>query len=938
MPMSSPRHLLTMIAAILCLAVSSRADEPVTVFTAEQINFFEQQVRPVLAEHCFECHGAKKQESGLRLDSRAAVLKGGDSGDVVKLGAPEESSLVAAIRRGGELKMPPDKTLPATAVAALTKWVELWLPWPSSEPNATGAAEAWRKHWAFQPVRAPAIPATKAIEWPRSAIDAFVLAKLEASGLGPSPVADRRTLIRRLSFAWLGLPPSPDEVADFATDDAPDAVARLADRLLASPRYGERWGRHWLDVARYADNKGYVFFEEKTFPWAYTYRDYVVEAFNRDLPFDRFVTEQLAADQLDLGDDARPLRALGFLTVGAHFMNNTHDILDDRIDVVTRGLLGLTVGCARCHDHKYDPIPQADYYSLYGVFRSSEEPTVLPLFAPPAATDEYQKFVAELTVREGKLNEFVTRKHTELVTGARTRAAEYLLAAHAQRNHPATDDFMLLADPGELNPTMILRWRVYLEKATKRRHPAWVAWQRFAALDDVMFSQLAPAVVQELAALPDGDDAAKHSNRLVKQAFVAKPPQSMNDVATTYGELLGGVNKQWLDAVAHAAQANQPPPTNLPDAADEELRRVFYGPDAPPDVPLLIGWGFLTLLPDRAAQGEYQKLIKETEQWLMTGPGAPPRAMVLADSPQPHEPRIFQRGNPNRLGDPVPRQFLAVANPQRQPFRLGSGRLELAREIVRPENPLTSRVLVNRVWLQLLGQGLVRTPGDFGLRSDPPSHPELLDHMAARFVADGWSIKRLQRELVLTATYQQASVDRAHAARIDSENRLVWKMNARRLDFEALRDSLLSVAGQLDARLGGPPVQLLGDGIVPRRTLYGFIDRLDVAPLLTTFDFPNPAQLSPQRDATTVAPQALYLMNNPLIAAVADNALRRPDVARLTETDERLRHLHALCFARDPSADDLRLAHEFLGPQPPPARWLAYVQALLLTNEFAFVD
>ena len=933
-------------------------------FTAAQLELFEKQVRPVLAEHCWSCHGAKKQEAGLRLDSRAAVLRGGDSGPIVIPGKPDDSLLVRAVRRTGDVKMPPDNPLARAAVDALTQWVQLGLPWPDS-PGVPSAAnqnsDAWKNHWAFKPVVRPATPDTKQNTAARGTLDRFVLARLDEAKLTLSPEADRRTLARRLSLDLIGLPPAPELVDDFLSDTGPDAYERLVDRLLGSPRYGERWARHWLDVARYADNKGYVFFEEKNYTWAYAYRDYVVESLNADLPYDQFVTQQLAADQLELGDDKRPLRALGFLTLGAHFMNNTHDIVDDRIDVVTRGLMGLTVTCGRCHDHKYDPVPQADYYSLYGVFRSCEEPLVSPLFAPPPDSDDYRKFAEELAKREAALNEFVVKKHRALVDGARSRAGEYLMAAFAARHQPATDDFMLIADTNDLNPTMILRWRVYLEKTAKQPHPVWEPWHQFAALDGGRFPQDAGPLAKRLAAAPP--DPARPLNPLVRQLLeqlAAKSPQAMNDVGAAYAELLSQVDKKWQAAVAAAAAAGQPTPAGLADPAEEELRRVFYGPDAPPDVPVLIGWGFLTLLPDRASQGEYQKLLKAVETHMISGPGAPPRAHVLLDSPQPFDARVFLRGNPNRLGDSTPRQFLRVANPDRKPFTRGSGRLELAREIVRPENPLTARVLVNRLWMHHVGAPLVRTPSDFGMRSEPPTNPELLDELAARLVTSQWSIKRLARDIVTSAAFRQSAAVRRDAEKLDPENRWLWRANSRRLDFETFRDSLLVAAGSLDLKIGGPPVQLLGDGVVPRRTLYGFIDRLDVAPLLTTFDFPNPSQSNPLRDQTIVAPQALYLMNNNFVAEIAQRVVARPDLAASGDgaagtanspdtansanppssaVDQRITRLFVALLTREPTDGERSSVRSYLGAgeKPDAEAWRRVAHALLMTNEFAFI-
>jgi hypothetical protein len=794
------------------------------------------------------------------------------------------------------------------------------------------ACPAVEPHWAFQPVRRPALPAVKDVRWPRNSVDRFVLAKLEANGLTPSPAADRRTLIRRATFDLIGLPPTPEEVAAFEADPSPDAYERLIDRLLSSPHHGERWGRHWLDVARFADTKGYVFFEEAQFPWAYTYRDYVIRAFNDDLPYDRFVLEQLAADKLSLGPDRRPLTALGFLTAGGRFMNNAHDIIDDRIDVVSRGLLGLTVGCARCHDHKYDPIPMRDYYSLYGVFASSAEPTVPPLFADPPDTKDYAAFAKELQAREAKLADFVRAKHAELVQSAQARAAEYLLAAHAQRDQPSTEEFMLIADGSDLNPTMIARYRAYLERTRKARHPAWVVWHALADLPESDFAAKAPAVCAALAK----PDPKRPVNALVAHAFAEKPPKTIADAARLYGELLNNVEKEWQEALKDS-YAKRQTLTALPDAANDELRQVFDGPDAPANVALL-PYGDLSLLPDRPSQGRLQELRKAVEQWRATGPGAPPRAMVLEDLPSPHEPHVFRRGNPNNPGEAVPRQFLEVlSGDRRRPFADGSGRLELARAITSKENPLTARVFVNRLWQHHFGRGLVTTPSDFGLRSDPPTHPELLDHLATAFVDGGWSVKAMHRLLMLSATYQQCGADRPGCRRTDPENALLWRMTPRRLDFEGTRDALLAVSGRLDHAVGGPSVKDMTSPSAARRTLYGHLDRLNVPGLYRTFDFPSPDATSPQRDTTTVAPQALFLMNHPFSIECARRLVRRPDVALEKGMAGKVVRLYLLLYGRSPRAEELRLAAAFLGDGGDVA-WERYAQALLISNEFVFID
>jgi hypothetical protein len=792
------------------------------------------------------------------------------------------------------------------------------------------SADETQLHWAFQPVRRPALPAVRNAAWPRTSVDRFILARLEAKGLSPSPPADRRTLIRRATFDLLGLPPTPEEIAAFEADSSPDAWDRVIDRLLASPHYGERAARHWLDVARFADTKGYVFFEEAEYPWAWTYRDYVIRAFNDDLPYDRFIVEQLAADRLPLGKDRRPLTALGFLTLGGRFMSNTHDIIDDRIDVVCRGLLALTVGCARCHDHKFDPIPMRDYYSLYGVFASSAEPTVPPLFTDPPQTKEHAAFAKELGSRETKLAEFVRAKHEELVRSARVRVAEYLMAAHAQRDQPTTEEFMLIADGTDLNPTMIVRYQRYLERTRKGRNAVWALWHALADLPEKEFAAKAAAVCAQVA-------KADGVNPLVAGAFAERPPKTLAEAAQRYADLLNAAEGLWQRQLQEAASAKRQAPVKLSEPALEDLRQVFHGPDAPANVALL-PYGDLSLLPDRPSQAKLQELRKAVEQWRASGPGAPPRAMVLEDLPRATEPRVFRRGNPNNPGEPVPRRFLEVVScGERRPFTDGSGRLELAHAIATKDNPLTARVLVNRLWQQHFGKGLVTTPGDFGLRSDPPTHPELLDQLATVFMDSGWSIKAMHRLILRSAVYQQGDADRAECRRLDPENALLWRMVPHRLDFEATRDALLQASGRLARTIGGPSVKDITSPTAVRRTLYGHVDRLNVPGLYRTFDFPSPDATNSRRDITTVAPQALFLMNHPFVIECARRLVHRSDVAAEKRVAAKVALLYRVLYGRPPSGEELRLADDYLRDGDGSA-WERYAQALLMANEFSFVD
>ncbi len=697
---------------------------------------------------------------------RAGLLKGGDNGPVIDLENPGDSRLLKAIRREDpDLQMPPEpaKKLPDAAIAAIARWIGEGMQWPAEAARAAPTpAEAAKSHWAFQPPKAPAIPTVRRADWSKSPVDYFVLARLEEQGMTPSEPAERATLIRRSSIDLVGLPPSQEEIAAFVSDPAPDAFAKVVDRLLESPQYGERWGRYWLDVARYADTKGYVrLAEERRFHYAYTYRDYVIRAFNEDLPYDRFVVEQLAADQSPVGDDKRSLAALGFLTLGRQFTSNKYDVFDDRIDVVSRGLLGLTVTCARCHDHKYDPIPTADYYSLYGVFASSEDPIVPPLMVTPAGDAATQAFQLEFEKRKQALDEYEPKQYAALVNELREHCAAYLDAALAGRV-PLQQPLPIW--PGEIRQLVVNRWLDYIE-ATDKDDPVFAPWHALAALSAQMpddFAAAAAGLVERWNALPDGA-TGKPINGLVKKRLIAQPPKSMADVARAYGELFTQVHRQWQGLLASTTAAGSGVLERLPEADAEALRQVLYAPDSP--VAVSVQEAFAQYQYDAPIHNEITARRNAINQHLANTAQAPPRANTLVECAVPYEPHIFVRGNPTRPGARVPRQFLHVlSHDDPRPFEIGSGRLELARAMASRDNPLTARVLVNRVWMHHFGAGLVRTPSNFGLRGQPPTHPELLDYLATRFVDEGWSIKKLHRWMMLSSVYQQSSHDRAEYA------------------------------------------------------------------------------------------------------------------------------------------------------------------------------
>jgi mono/diheme cytochrome c family protein len=772
--------------------------------------FFEAKVRPVLAEHCLECHGAEKSKGGLRLDARASMLKGGDGGPAVVPGKPDESTLVEAIRYDGDVQMPPKGKLKDAEIAALTDWVKRGAHWPSPRPGlasntaaiapdrsetagkpapsiATAAAtEQARSFWSFRPVGDPGPPPVRDAAWPTSPIDRFILARLEASGLAPSPPADKLALIRRVTFDLVGLPPTPEEVAAFLRDGSPDAYTRLVDRLLASPHYGERWGRYWLDVARYGEDQAHSF-QPRLYPHGYRYRDWLIGAFNRDMPYDRFIMEQVAGDLLDGPASGRldRLAALGFFACGPVYYGDAKqlDQYDDRIDTLTRGFLGLTVACARCHDHKYDPIPTTDYYALEGVFASTSYVEVPA--APGDQVEAYDKAQDAIKAKEKVITEFVQAE-------------------------------------------------------------------------------------------------AKRLNQKVA-----------NNQLKAFERMLTGDAKTKVKAMR---------------AEVDELKKK-----APPKYPVI---------------------------------------HALADASTPTDMPVLVRGNAAAPGAKVPRRFLTVLGGDRGAFRRGSGRLELARAIASPDNPLTARVMVNRVWQHHFGRGLVGTASNFGALGERPSHPELLDWLARRFVESGWSLKALHREILLSSTYRQGSRFDSRGFAKDPGNTLLWRMNRRRLDVEAWRDAMLAVSGRLDDSLGGPSVGLDEPGN-RRRTAYAAVSRHDLAWMLRLFDFPDPNITSGGRVETTVPLQQLFVLNGELMATAARAVAARLHVAAEAAPDDaaRIRRAYLLLYGREATPRELGIGLGYLraadrpesaGPAAPSrpdlSRWERYAQALLAANEFLFVD
>lgn len=678
---SSSRHSGKFTATVLAFTLLSlslpsliaigpaRANE--TSLDPAAVEFFETRIRPVLAEHCYSCHSAAagSPKGDFRLDTAEHLRRGGPAGPVIEPGKPADSTLISALKYES-YEMPPAGKLPDNVIADFEQWVAMGAPDPRTEPAANAAAPTAdpRNLWSLKkPVKVSA-PVVSDREWPRTVIDAFILARLEAANLKPSAPADPATLLRRLHYDLTGLPPTAAELEQFAAKASDAEYEQAVDRLLASPQFGERWGRYWLDVARYADTKGYVFQEDRNYPHAYKYRDWVIAAFNGDMPFDKFVVHQIAADQTG---DPTAAAASGFLTLGRRFLNAQQEINDDRIDLMTRGLMGLTVACARCHDHKYDAIPTADYYSLYGILASCTE------------------------------------------------------------------------TPRDDGPAM------------------------------------------------------------------------------------------------------------------------------------------------------------------------------LADAPMPATQHVFLRGSAGSPGPEVTRHFLTcLTEGEPQPFQTGSGRLELAKAIANRDNPLTARVWVNRVWGRLFGRGIVTTPSDFGVRGELPTHPELLDWLAVTFVDEQWSTKRLIRRIVLSNVYRQSSAPRDDCHEADPTNALLAHMNRRRLDLEALRDSLLLAAGRLDMTMGGPSVQLTTAPFANRRAVYGFIERQNLPAFFRTFDFANPNTPAASRPQTASPHQALFMLNSPFAMeqarVLAERSAAQPENSPPLADHDRITQLYQLTLGRKPSIEELTDAATFV--------------------------
>jgi hypothetical protein len=915
---------LVAVAVVLCASIinASQATTPASSTTASQsADHFEAKIRPLLAANCFACH-AERALAGLRVDSREGLLRGGETGPAIVPGRPDDSALINAIKHAdGFPKMPRGRAkMPQADIDLLVEWVGAGAVWPEAAETTPAPMASHEKpvttehrgYWAFKPLASPAAPAVQNVNWPKKDLDRFILARLEQEGLAPVAAADKLTLLRRATLDLTGLPPTPEDVEAFLADSSPDAFAKVVDRLLASPHYGEAWGRVWLDVARYGeddyrslDPKGRGF---APYPHAHLYRDWVIRALNDDLPYHEFVRAQLAADLLEGPARLRHLPALGFLGLGPWYYDNgaveimRADERHDRVDAVTRGFLGLTVGCARCHDHKYDPIPTKDYYALAGVFLNTEYHEY-PL-APKAIVEDYRAQEKELRRKRELLEEFVRTESRQLAEALAFQASKYMQAAWQVTGEPKRDRQQVI-EKEKLDYELFDRWLAFLQKKPVF-YPFLTDWQTMIAKGGT--AKDAEALADEFQKLLLGivieQREVKKENDIIRARALptSKPKERANlphEFKTNDDFCPGCALELRSMTVDRTALFNDVFLMNLdPDSAPGKPQR--------PGLLNFVGWPLEQRLgaDRRALIATLSKEVETLEKSLAT---KMTYVHGVRDVEAPADLQVHLRGSPTRLGDTVPRGFLTVLSPgERKAFSRGSGRLELADTIV--EQPLAMRVVVNRVWKEHFGTGLVNTPSNFGLNGERPTHPELLDHLAQFFLANRMSMKALHREIMLSATYQLSADHNAAAFAKDGGNRLFWRANRRRLSAEQIRDAVLHVSGALDARLGGPSIPLTP--LSDRRTVYAKVSRYKLDEFLQLFDFPSPSQTAEQRFTTNVPLQRLFFMNSDFMQQHAEKLAEK--VADEPDDAARIAKVYRLIFGRAPTDAEVAAGREFL--------------------------
>ena len=919
--------------AILSLSCASPSLVAQTT-NADTPEYFESKVRPILANSCFGCHTSSAL-GGLRLDSREAMLKGGNRGVAVVPGDPDNSLLIKAVKQvDPNLKMPTGSAkLKDDQIEILSAWVKAGAKWPAKTAAPVTLTSTSGKYvidaerrafWSFKPLANPPAPAVKDAKWARTEIDRFVLARLEREGLKPVHPASKHDLLRRATLDLTGLVPTSDEYAAFDKDNSADAFAKVVDRLLASPHYGERWGREWLDVARYGEDdyrslnpnpRGY-----RPYPNAWAYRDWVIQAFNDDMPYDQFVKAQLAGDLMDSKNRYKTIPATGFLGLGPWYYDNGSnevtraDERHDRVDAVTRGFLGLTVACARCHDHKYDPIPQTDYYALAGVFYNTtyeEYPA-----APKKVVDEYTHLQEDLDVKQKLLQEMNQNLANELSRSLVYQTANYLEGV-AEISGKQKKELAQVVESRRLDYELTERWIKYMAKPTDKYHnkDAWQAMMKKGGGTPDEVKKLAEKFQEDVVSVMLERTEIDGENRVIADKDIEgtkakkrtdKPSNFVSNKDFNPGALLqfkslpDEKSNFWTEIFQR----------ELKDAEDPNAMMAAGARQGNPGVLLFRGWGLESRIGPEAqarlkiVQADSDAARKKLEPFY-------PFIHGVRDAEKPVNIQLALRGNPETLGDEVPRHFLSIfSQGDPAPFKEGSGRKELADLIVK--QPIAMRVMVNRIWKGHFGTGIVDTPSNFGFGGERPTNPELLEYLAQDFARNGMSIKKLQREIMLSSVYQLSTEEDKLAAEKDSGDRLYWRANRKRMDAEEIRDAILEVSGNLDDAIGGPSHELTPD--FKGRTVYGKVSRYKLDSYLQLFDFPPPNISAEKRFTTTVPLQRLFLMNSDFVQIEAEALAKR--VAPEANNRARVRKMYEIVFGREPEEKEVQMALDYLHTEP----------------------
>ena len=982
---------LAVLGAILLLAIAALIARGGETAGASQ-EFFEKKIRPVLVEHCYKCHSSQseKLKGKLRVDSHSALLKGGETGPALVPGNPDKSLLVEAVLyTNQDLQMPPKAKLSEAVIQDIVAWVAKGAPWtdekekdmqPVTDDKKLDYDKLRKEHWAFQPIKQNQAPQVKDNAWPLGPIDRFILARLEQKELAPAPTAGKGVLLRRVTFDLIGLPPSAEEIDAFLKDDAPDAFQKVVDRLLASPHFGERWGRHWLDIARYAESAG----GGRIVPLgnAWRYRDYVISAFNNDKPYDEFVKEQIAGDLIpgqNLEQRREHLIATGFLAVGPKNLDTQDkdllrmDVADEQMDTLGKALLGTTIGCARCHDHKFDPIPTRDYYALAGIFRSTKTLTpgnvsgvvqaVLP--ADNATQEQIDAYEKKVTALEARIEKF--RANDEPLKP---------LAAALNKNAPGAEKIKSKIDPATLpgivvddsQANIVGTWihstvikpyvgEGYIHDHNKFKGELSVSFSpafpktgiyevRFSYAHAADRADRVPIIIQHA----DGETTVAVDERkepAVDGLFVSLGRfrfNQGNDGSVTVSNT-GTKSVVTVDAVQFLPVLENETAAN---PIDKQILAAQKTANGTPAVPIAAKKSDAQILLDEKKKqvDAEAALLKQLEAELMAlkktqPPG--PAALAVRDEEQVSDYNVCLRGDVHRLGQAVPRGFLTLVSFDSAAVNSKqSGRMELAQWIVDRRNPLTSRVMVNRIWHHLFGAGLVGTTDNFGTTGDAPTHPELLDFLAAQFMENGWSVKKAVRAIILTRTYQQAVAQNVAAARVDPENHLLWRANRRRLEVEPFRDAILMNSAQLN--LSGSPgatTPKAEKGKAQYRTVYLPLPREAIDDALEIFDFADTNLVMGKRNTSNLPTQALFLMNSPFVIEQSQLSAQQLLAAPGTSTDDsaRIDLAYLKTLGRPPTDTERKLSQSFLANAGGnEAAWAQFYQSLFACVDFRYLE